>query len=81
MEMIKNDIIHELMNMMAKIASLSSEVIWQMITDSITRFMTLKYKSERKGFQITSNNATEEVVALMEKKLAFVRKNVKNQRK
>ena len=69
------------MNMMAKIASLSSEVIWQMITDSITRFMTLKYKSERKGFQITSNNATEEVVALMEKKLAFVRKNVKNQRK
>lgn len=78
---IKNDIIHELMNMMAKIASLSNEVIWQMITDSITRFMTLKYKSERKGFQITSNNATEEVVALMEKKLAFVRKNVKNQRK
>ena len=78
---IKNDIINELLTLMMQITNLSNDKIWQMIGDSITRFMTLKYRNERKEFVVNSINATDDVIATMEEKLAFVRKNIKNQRK
>ena len=39
-----------------------------MIGDSITRFMTLKYRNERKEFVVNSINATDDVIATMEEK-------------
>ena len=74
----QSEFIHELMNSMAEIEALSEKQIEQIISDSINRFMLVKYRTDRKSFTINRNDASQEVIDKLQQKLDYVRKNLKN---
>lgn len=71
-----NDIVYELMNLVMKISSYSDETKELVFNDCVKRFLHVKFNLERSEYRINSNEVTDEVTDMLQKKLDYVRKNV-----
>ena len=78
---IKNDYIYEIMRGVTELFSMDDDIVDRLLNDCIEKFQKVKYLQIRSGYEVNSNNATDDVLNTLNEKLAFVRQNVSKKRK
>ena len=77
---IKDNFIYEVMDEVTELISFDRVKIDKILNDCILKFQSVKYAQELNEFVVQTQAATDDVIEILNKKLAFVRNNVKKKR-